>query len=138
MNLRTAETETSYQGARVGAEAVLNVWLNKKEIPPNLPRSQDIAASPEVEVVANHGRWLVECPFCPSAQVASVSDRRFFCTDCGNAAVGGQFVKTIWPDELFELDAVLGHRPTENRNWRSAETLEHIRNENAAHGLERD
>ena len=133
MNLKTAEIE--YPGSMTGAEAVLNVWLVKGEVPPTIPRSQSIAASPEVEVVANYGRWLVECPFCPSAQVASVSDRRFFCTDCGNAAVGGAFVKTVWPDDLAELDAVLSQRPPPNANWRSHETLDLIRAENAAHGL---
>jgi len=135
MNLRTAETERAYQGSKSGAEAVLNVWLKKGEIPPVVPQSQAVAPTPEVEVVANHGRWLVECPFCPSAQVASVSDRRFFCTDCGNAAVGGRFIKTVWPSDLAELDDVLAHRPPENANWRSHESLTHIRNENAEHGL---
>jgi ribosomal protein L37AE/L43A len=133
MNLRTAETEPAYQGSMSGAEAVLNVWLRKGEVPPHLPSGATVSV--EVEVVANHGRWLVECPFCPSAQVASVSDRRFFCTDCGNAQVGGAFVKTVWPDDLVGLDDVLGQRPSANANWRSHETLERIRGENAAHGV---
>jgi len=135
MNLRTAETERTYQGPKSGAEAVLNVWLSKGKTPPLVPQSQAVAPTPEVEVVVNHGRWLVECPFCPSAQVASVSDRRFFCVDCGNAAVGGRFIKVVWPTDLTELDDVLGRRPPENANWRSDESLTHIRNENAEHGL---
>lgn len=133
MRLVTAETESRYAGSKAGAEAVLNVWLREGKSPPNVPRSQTIAPAPLVEVVANHGRWLVECPFCPSAQVASAADRRFFCTDCGNAAVGGAFLATVWPADLSELDEELGKRPRENGNWRPHETLKLIREENAAH-----
>ena len=135
MRLKTAETEQRYAGPRYGAEAVLNVWLTKGQTPPNVPRSQAIAPAPVVEVVVNHGRWLVECPFCPSAQVASAGDRRFFCTDCGNAAVGGAFVATVWPADQAELEEELGLRLPENANWRPHESLELIRSENAAHGV---
>ena len=133
MNLRTAESEPLYQGSRTGAEAVLNVLTRRGEVPPHLPSGRTVSA--EVEVVANHGRWLVECPFCPSAQVASVSDRRFFCVDCGNAEVGGAFVKTVWPDDLADLDAALGQRPPANANWQPHEKLGDIRRESAANGV---
>lgn len=43
------------------------------------------------------GRWIVDCPFCPSAQIAAETDPRFLCSDCLNAPVGGAYVATEWP-----------------------------------------
>lgn len=141
MRLRTAEDEYELdierdhgKAPRRGAEAVLNVWLAQDKAPPHVPKSSLIAPTVQAIAYVNHGRWVVECPFCPSAQVASTWDRRFFCTDCGNAAVGGGWIEVVWPGEADEIDAALADRPRVNANWRG-ETVAALRAENTANGL---
>lgn len=90
------------------------------------------AAGPIVRAFVNYGRWLVQCPWCPSAEYASMGDHRFFCTDCGNAPVGGAWVPVQWPEEYREIDAALAGRPKMNRNWAPGETMSQLAAENAA------
>jgi len=66
------------------------------------------------------GRWIVDCPWCTSAQNASREDHRFFCVECGNAAVRGQWITVIWPDEndLVQVEMLLSMRPSrDNQFW---------------------
>lgn len=44
------------------------------------------------------GRIVVACPWCPSAQLASREDRRFWCVRCENARAGGRPLKVVWPE----------------------------------------
>jgi hypothetical protein len=77
----------------------------------------------------NAGRWVVGCPFpgCNSAQMASFTDRRFFCCDCANAAVGGQWVEVVWPANHTEVENWVASRPFDVRHWFPGETAEDIR-----------
>lgn len=79
-----------------------------------------------VAVYANHGRWIVECPDCRGAQIASAVDHRFMCCECANAAVGGLWRAVVWPEEHAEIDRALSVRPLENQNWSPGETLEDL------------
>lgn len=78
----------------------------------------------------NWGRWIVRCPFCPSAQLASRSARWFLCHFCGNKAVGGQWIPLVWPDNVSEIEAALSVRPPNNMNWIPGETVEDLLKEN--------
>lgn len=82
----------------------------------------------------DHGRWVVDCPFCPSAQVAFETDRRYLCADCGNAAVGGAWVRVLWPPDPAVIEGLLRPRPPAHRSWRPAETVEQLEAENRLHG----
>jgi len=135
VKLRTAQSEYEPRGPKRGAESVLNIWIERGGIPPHIPTTEQVAASSNVQVRANHGRWIVDCPFCPSAQVASFDDRRFFCTDCGNKTVDGKWLEIEWPSEAEQIDAVLGTRPPENANWQVGESIAQLHVENADHGL---
>jgi hypothetical protein len=86
--------------------------------------------------VVNHGRWIVPCPWCFSAQMASRSDRRFFCVECGNAGAGGMWVRVVWPPAFREIEALLCMRPDpRNRSWLANETLADLLAENQANGV---
>jgi hypothetical protein len=66
------------------------------------------------------GRWVVDCPWCASAQHASREDHRFFCVECGNAAVRGQWISVVWPDdaEIARVEELLSCRPSkDNQFW---------------------
>jgi hypothetical protein len=86
----------------------------------------------------NHGRWVVDCPFgCGSAQMASRSDRRFFCVECGHRG-DGRWLPVVWPSDLEvqTVEAVLDARPDmATRNWRPGEPIDALVAENAGHGL---
>lgn len=80
-------------------------------------------------VSVNHGRWIVECP-CGSAQLASLTDKRFFCVECGNLWAEGMWARVEWPDEPGAIEEVLEKRPfPKNRNWYPSETIEQLREE---------
>lgn len=84
-----------------------------------------------VAAIANHGRWLVECPDCHGAQLTHPADRRFLCTDCGNALAGGKYRRVIWPEDHEKITAVLDQRVDEaTRNWLPGETLKDLQAEN--------
>lgn len=93
------------------------------------------AEGPAVTVRVNHGVWQTRCPFCPSAQHASISDRRFFCAVCLNTDAGNRTLPVIWPDDekLLAIDAALSGRPfVTTQNWEPDETVEKLLAENEA------
>lgn len=89
-----------------------------------------------VEVYANEGRWIVECPDCHSAQLAARDDQRFMCNECANIAVGGLWRPAIWPRQVDAIEEILEQRERANQHWIPGETVTQLRLENAAHGIE--
>ena len=86
--------------------------------------------------LVNHGRWIVRCLWCMSSQNASREDHRFFCVECGNAAVKGAWVPVVWPDEWVEIEELLCGRPAPaNMNWTPGEPLSVLAAENLEHGV---
>ena len=80
----------------------------------------------------NGGRWLVMCPFtgCNGAQYASFHDRRFWCVDCENRAVAGQWVEVVWPSNLRDIENLLMVRPQNAMHWHPGETVEELAEQN--------
>lgn len=115
------------------AEAVLRI---PSSWPPGVePRIPDQVAPDALPVKVNHGRWVVECP-CGSAQLASRTDRRFYCVECGNVLFEGKWVKVEWPsdNELAVIEQTLAARPfAANQNWSPGETMRALKAENASH-----
>lgn len=103
------------------------------------PLSEALAAdtaphAEAVEVYANHGRWVVDCPDCNNAQLAHRDIHRFMCNNCGDGAVDGLWRPTIWPDNAAEIDTELMRRRHErNRNWYPGETVADLQAEHAGH-----
>ena len=92
----------------------------------------------------NHGRWIIECPCCPSAALARCGSLlgddgqdRFLCSECNNAAAGGRYFEVAWPARKTTIRALklLAKRPNENRNWLPGEPVEMLEAENVEHGL---
>jgi len=84
----------------------------------------------------NHGRWVVHCPTpgCGGAELAR-EDGLFFCCECRNAEVGGDYRTVAFPGEREEIERVLKLRPAPaTRNWQPGETLDDLKAENLAHG----
>jgi hypothetical protein len=110
-----------YLGARAGFEKVPGVALGFT-----------------VFAQVNRGRWLVECPHCPSARLTAPG-RLFWCPSCGNRAVAGQGMTVDWPADWETIERLLMVRPVENRNWvvrrSGAESVAELAAENVAHGL---
>ncbi len=74
-----------------------------------------------IKAYVNHGRWVADCPFCPSAQVVSPADPRFLCAGsdgCANSKVQGSFAQVVFPADLELIEQALLLRPDrKNRNW---------------------
>jgi|ETNmetMinimDraft_23_1059889.scaffolds.fasta_scaffold120158_2 hypothetical protein len=94
-----------------------------------------------VQAYINHGRWVIECPDCNGAQIASEEERRFWCLGCGNASVNFAWRHVRMPRERADIEAVLLRRPAARsdkaitRNWLPGETLRELEMENASHGV---
>jgi hypothetical protein len=78
-----------------------------------------------VDAYVNHGRWVVNCPSCPSAALAGVT---FACSECGFGPAGVQ-----WPEEAALIEAALRPRPLVNRNWVPGESVTDLVRENEVH-----
>lgn len=72
----------------------------------------------------NHGRWIVRCPKCPNAELAS---ERFRCSECGAAG------RVVWPEDRTEIERLTLVRPTVNRNWSPGESVALLAAENLEH-----
>lgn len=91
--------------------------------------SKSLSPSVKAYVSINAGRWLIDCPFpsCNGAQYASFVDRRFYCIDCNNSAVGGQWIEVVWPQNIKELEVALSSRPEAAQNWLPGETVSDLK-----------
>lgn len=96
-----------------------------------VPLPREMAVHEPIRVSMNHGRWIVKCPWCGSAQYASVTDHRFFCVDCGNKGQG--WAKTVWPRNADQIETDMDLREPLNRNLDVGETAKTIRDENLVH-----
>jgi len=83
----------------------------------------------------NHSRWIVNCPFCNSAEFL-FEDKRFFCTECQNEEIEGKLYKVITPGNRLQIEALLEARPIPNRNWKHPQTIDDLIEENKAHSKE--
>lgn len=83
-----------------------------------------------VPVVANHGRWVVECPDCRDAQFACKTDPRFMCVNCGNAANAGAFRPVLWPEDVAACELALESRPVSLQNTDAGQQLADLIEEN--------
>ncbi len=118
------------------------LWhLHHRGIDP--PSVRDLSERAFVEYITltptvNDGRWIVQCPHCGGAQLASPGWARFLCCDCANVAFGGRWLGVEWPDDdlVAAGEAALGARPDVlTRNWDpTSETIGALLAENVIHG----
>jgi len=83
----------------------------------------------------NHGRWIIDCPFCSGADFYWQSSPFFFCTSCGN-----NYTDKVIPVKVTKnkekIEAILMRRPNEvNRNWELGETIKQLEWENKDRGV---
>lgn len=100
------------------------------------PPSGKKRAREKVPARVNHGRWVVRCPVdgCNGAELAR-EDGLFFCCECRNADIGGDYRVVVFPAQREEIERVLRLRPAPaTRNW-EGETVEALKAESLAHGV---
>lgn len=110
------------------AERIVAMYASQRKV------AGAVAKDVTVRAFVNHGRWIVQCPFCPSAQIACDADRRFWCVDCHNQAVGGAWLRVVWPSKRQRelIEALLLQRPdVRTRNWLPHERIEDVQREQA-------
>lgn len=112
--------ETWYR--RIAADAGFQVGAGISTLPPLAPR-------------ANHGRWLVDCPGCPGAELVDASEPVFICLSCGNKFAGFLPVAVQFPAQMTAIERILDKRRTDQQNW-TTETIAELVAENASVGVE--
>lgn len=81
------------------------------------------------DAYVNEARWIVECPFCGSAQVGSPDDPRFLCVECVNAPVDSAYLQVRYPSVQARalIEDALAARPLRaNVNWVPGETVNEL------------
>lgn len=83
----------------------------------------------------NHGRWIVECEHCHSAELLD-SSLTFFCSECQNKATGGRYRPVLVPGQRKRIEEVLLLRPSaKNQSWAPQESVKKLEAENLENGL---
>jgi hypothetical protein len=97
------------------------------EVSPFIPRLADQTA-----------RWVARCGLevqgivCQGAEIVSRSDRRFWCSSCGN--LDGRFRPVDFPPERARGEAVLELRQPKDRSWEPGESVAELVRQNQKHG----
>lgn len=95
------------------------------------PKSVAIGAT--VTAIVNDSRWVAVCPTCGGAELVATSDPRFFCCNCRNAAVGGQWRTVVFPKNIAAIEAALLERTSPlTRQWSPSETVGDLKRETQA------
>jgi len=133
LSLTTAESGYGYDTM----EGVVKwLWSNPPE--PSKPKGahpREHSTDAVAHAIVRQSRWVVLCPWCPSAQYAHFADKRFFCVECGNAAVEGKWISVEWPPNPEEIELHLAVRSDpETRGWEWGEPIADLAVENAEHG----
>ena len=97
----------------------------------------------QVYAYLNHGRWIADCPLqhekqaCIGAECVTEDDKVFYCLSCGNAEIGGDFIKVKFPpaSDRDKFEQSLALRPESLRNWIPGETPRKIEKDNIKHGI---
>jgi hypothetical protein len=100
------------------------IWLGEISV------SEEPALKPRV----NQGRWIIDCPDCPSAEFMDETDV-FMCQSCWNVSNERKYRAVKQPSNRASIEHELLKRPDPiNRNWTN-ETITKLRSENAEHGV---
>ena len=123
---------------RAPAERVPARFFRKRfDLDWTAPKSVGLGAT--VPAYVNDSRWVARCytfPVCLGAELVSRDDPRLFCCSCLNAAVGGQWVQVVFPDDADEIETVLSARPVPpHRHWVPGESVADLKDENAERGV---
>lgn len=139
MTLSFTTAESGY-GVQSMDDLVRRLWSAPTDVlgdpaPPLGPHPREHSPGVVAHAIVRQSRWVVLCPWCPSAEYAHFADRRFFCVECGNAAVSGKWVAVEWPKNPEEIELHLSVRadPT-TRGWEWGERIGDLAVENAENG----
>lgn len=96
------------------------------------PLSDELVDGLKARARVDHGRWLVDCIFCPNAVMLDPEDPRTFCLSCFNAKGGYGWVWVEVPDadERAAIEKVLEDGRDEHlQSWSPGQTLDQLREE---------
>jgi hypothetical protein len=83
-----------------------------------------------INAYINHGRWVVNCPECNGAGLASRTIKVSCCFDCGAV-----FTQVVFPRLAPTIEQTLLKRPDiASRNWTTESIMELVQ-ENKNHGV---
>lgn len=102
---------------------------------PAPPPATDLADALPLLARVDHGRWLVDCDTCKSAEAIWYDAPMMFCRSCRNPSTHGMWRKVALPKERNDIIAILNLRPTQHQNWSPGDTLEELRADNELHQI---
>ena len=99
----------------------------------DIVNDRTVASEQSAYAIVNAGRWIVNCPSpgCYGAQYASHEDRRYWCVNCENRMVGGQWIRVVWPQDVDAIERALSPRPAYAQHWLPGETTDELMKQEA-------
>lgn len=95
----------------------------------NAPFAQAEKGRGKLSPYVNQGRWVVDCPDCPGAEIAR-EDGRFVCMSEVITLGEAKEYAAPFPKARRAIESLLAPRPMINRNWTQDETLAQLKREN--------
>jgi len=90
----------------------------------------DVYPGLKIEAQINHGRWIVDCPFCKGAEYLWEGMKLFLCVSCLNNDTRLP-IRVEVPKNKSAIEKILLERENpETRNWMPGETLADLKREN--------
>jgi len=91
----------------------------------------------QIEAFINNNRWIARCE-CGGCEVVDPNDPIFYCLNplCLNAENKYRARKVKLPKKMEDIEGILLRRKPENRHWYTHESVDRLRKQNKAHGLD--
>lgn len=136
MGLSFTTAENGY-GVSTMDDLVRRHWSGPDEpAVPLGPHPREVSTEAVAHAIVRQSRWVVLCPWCPGVEYAHSTDKRFFCIECGNAAVGGKWISVEWPANAEAIELHLSVRTVPStRSWEWGESIGDLAVENAQNGV---
>ncbi len=87
------------------------VAYNMRRFAGGVPPFPDRTSAKTLTARIDNGRWLIDCPNCNSALMASRVFSIFICAECGSPENGGLWYTVRYPEERKEIERLLLLRP---------------------------
>lgn len=83
----------------------------------------DAPASGTAFARIDHARWIADCPWhCGASHAVPRTERRFWCTGCGNGGTGKTCALT-WPAERARVELNMSTLPSALASWPCADDV---------------
>ena len=101
-------------------------WIETMSSTPFYQAPQEVLLEPILTPEVNQGRWIILCPSCSGAEIASTLLLQFYCFSCFNSGHDNHILPIAFPDNKEEIEIALLQRPHHDFMSWTDETIEQL------------